>query len=115
LGGADFAELAKTSSQELASQSLAGDMGFVKISELLPELSEAVDSMTIGQVKLMASRYGLHLVKLVAKNNNGPQGASQVHLNQIFIKTNDFQQWLNNETKNLNVKILINPALSTDH
>lgn len=108
--GTDFGGLAKTYSQDPASQPLEGDMGFVLTSGLLPEISGAVDGMSAGQTKLLPSRYGLHIVKLLEKNNNGAQNNPQAHLSQIFIKTGGFEQWLDNETKNIKIKILINPV-----
>jgi hypothetical protein len=108
--GGDFAYLAKNFSQEPTSQALNGDMGYVKISDLLPELSESVDGMAVGQTKIVASRYGLHVIKLLEKNNNNPQNTAQFHLTQIFVQAADFEQWLGSETKNIKVKILINPA-----
>ena len=42
-----------------------GDLGFFKKSELLPEIRKAVSNMKIGEIKVVKTRLGVHIIKLV--------------------------------------------------
>jgi len=102
--GEDFGKLAASYSQDDSSRVMEGDMGFLKINDLLPELKEGIDGMQPGQIKLMSSRYGIHLILLVEKED---QDGGQAHLKQIFFKTEGFDDWLTKQTKDIKVKNLI--------
>lgn len=108
--GDNFQDLAKTYSADPNSGKLGGDAGFIAVGDLLPELSEGVDAMKAGEVKLLASRYGLHIIKLEEKDNNGPGGAPRIHIRQIVLKAGDFAGWFKEETNKIKVKIFINPV-----
>jgi parvulin-like peptidyl-prolyl isomerase len=99
--GADMGALAASSTEDSSGQDTQGDLGFVDITQLLPELRESVGNMKVGDVKVIASRYGLNIIKLEAQNGN------QLHLRQIFLQGADFQMWYNNETKGYSVEQLI--------
>ena len=99
--GADMAVLASNASQDNSGKQAEGDLGFVDITQLLPELREGVGNMKVGDIKIIPSRYGLHIIKLEAKNGN------QLHLRQIFLNGVNFQMWYNNETNGYKVTELI--------
>ena len=105
--GENFEGLAKKFSQDQASSLVEGDLGFVEIPKLLPELQEQLDGVKPGELKLIPSRFGLHLIKVVETDNNGPQNSSRVHLQQIFIKTTGFDDWLLNEQSKIKVKQIV--------
>ncbi len=42
-----------------------GDLGFFKKRELLPEIRKAVSNMKIGEIKVVKTRLGVHIIKLV--------------------------------------------------
>lgn len=64
--GADFAALAKEHSKHVESASGGGDMGWIPINQLLPEVSKAAETMKIGEIKgPVQSPQGLHLIKLL--------------------------------------------------
>ncbi len=100
--GENMAALAQTYTQDQTGQNVSGDLGFVDPSALVQELREPVESLKIGDIALAASRYGLHVLKLEGKNGN------LVHLRQIFVKTDDFQTWLNQQRQNYKLVKLIN-------
>lgn len=105
--GQSMGVLAKNYSQDPQGQLTDGDMGFMAVTDLLPEMQEAVDSLSVSQVKIIPSRLGLHLVKLEEKDNNGANEANRVHLREIFIKGSNFDSWLETETQNLVVRSFI--------
>lgn len=64
--GADFAAIAKASSQDKASGARGGDMGFVPDEALLPEIRKAADAMKPGDISQpIETAAGFHIVKLI--------------------------------------------------
>ena len=100
--GKDIGQLAKQFSQDGSSADLQGDLGFIDLTKLLPELQEGVDSLSVGQVKILPSRFGIQIVKLEGKSG------SLLHLRSIYIKGSDFQTWLTGQEQKFKVIKLIN-------
>jgi hypothetical protein len=100
--GQNFAALAKSYSQDQASAITGGDLGFVDPVNLLPELREPIENMKVGDIDILASRLGLHVIKLQSRNGN------QDHIYQIFLKTGDFQAWYSQATDSDQVIKLLN-------
>lgn len=92
--GGNFDEIAKAYTQDEATKDFAGDSGVIIFDELLPEFQEGLKDAKVGDTNLVASRYGLHILKTLELNNDGPDGAKQTHIQQIFVKTEDFPSWL---------------------
>jgi peptidyl-prolyl cis-trans isomerase D len=66
--GGDFAELAATSSDDLGSSSLGGDLGFSSGDAFPPEMEEAIAGLEAGEVSaLVETDAGLHLIKLTER------------------------------------------------
>lgn len=64
--GADFAALARKSSQHAASAGKGGDMGWLNDSELAPAFRQAIQGLSKGEVAAPAAgAEGLHILKLV--------------------------------------------------
>ncbi len=105
--GKSLESLASQYSQDQASSQMEGDVGFVEENQLLPEFQKGLDSIAEGKVGLVVSRFGLHMLKVVGKDNQGTNGASRVHLKQIFIKTEDPTAWYNSESDKIKVRQLI--------
>ncbi|HIJ83128.1 MAG: peptidylprolyl isomerase [Magnetococcales bacterium] len=63
---ADFASLAKEHSKHAESASAGGDMGWIPLNQLLPEVSKVAESMKVGEIKgPIQSPQGFHVVKLL--------------------------------------------------
>ncbi|MBF0271326.1 MAG: peptidylprolyl isomerase [Magnetococcales bacterium] len=66
-GDADFATLARKYSQHQPSAAQGGDMGWVEVNQLLPEVRKALEGMKAGDVGgPVVSGQGLHVIKLIA-------------------------------------------------
>jgi parvulin-like peptidyl-prolyl isomerase len=100
--GENMGALATTFSQDETSKSVFGDLGFVDTSEVLPELREPLSSIKVGEVEIIPSRFGLHIIRLEGKNGN------QMHLRQIFLEDSNFDNWYSTQTQNIKVYKLLN-------
>ena len=99
--GQSMGSLATDYNQDQTYKATQGDMGFIDVATVLPELKEAISGMKIGEIKIVPSRNGLHILKIEEKKDN------LTRLRQIFIKASGFDSWLTSETKKLSIKQLI--------
>jgi PPIC-type PPIASE domain len=100
-GGQSFDDVSKAYTQDESTKDFAGDSGMIAFDELLPEFRAALKDGKVGDVKLVSSRYGLHILKILEQNNDGESGSKQIHLQQIFIKQTGFAEWLKQQTDNI--------------
>lgn len=100
--GQEFGTLAAQYSDDAVEKNIKGDMGYVDPSLALPELKGKLVEMKIGQVEILPSRLGLHIIKLTDKQGN------LGHYFEIFLKNRTFDSWLTEETKKFSIKIYAN-------
>lgn len=63
---ADFAALAKSYSQDATTRAQGGDIGFVPLSQLTPEMRPVIEPLKAGEVAApVQSTAGFHILKLV--------------------------------------------------
>lgn len=66
--GASFAELAHAHSDDVASASTGGDLGWVNPGEMVPEFEQAMDALGVGEIsEPVQSPFGWHLVEVIAR------------------------------------------------
>ena len=69
VGGADFAELARTNSED-ATASKGGDLGWVAPGETVPEFERAMNSLKNGEISApIQSPFGWHLVQVLERRS----------------------------------------------
>lgn len=79
--GADFAEMAKKYSDDPASASKGGDLGFVKRGVFYPAFEAAAYALKPGQVSdVVETPAGFHIIKLIEKRGE------TIHVRHILIK-----------------------------
>ncbi len=82
--GKDFAELAKTWSEDPSGER-GGDLGFFGRGDMVPEFEQATFALQPGQVSpVFTSSFGYHVVKLEEKKTEA--GKEQVHARHILMK-----------------------------
>ena len=106
--GSSFEEVSKTFNEDLLANKLDGTLGFIELNNLLPELKQGLENLPNGELKILPSRMGIHVVKVVSREKNSPSGSDRIELQGIFIKLEDFELWFNNSTKNFAVHMFIN-------
>jgi peptidyl-prolyl cis-trans isomerase C len=63
--GADFAELARTESNDVASSSKGGDLGFFKHGQTVPSFEDAAFALPDGELSQpVKTSYGYHLIRV---------------------------------------------------
>jgi peptidyl-prolyl cis-trans isomerase D len=71
-GGADFAELARKSSEDAGSAPSGGDLGCFPRGRMVPEFDQAVFSMEPGTISdLVKTNFGYHVIRLGSVREEG--------------------------------------------
>lgn len=89
--GAKFEEVALAEAGK-DNNTFGGDTGFFNFDDLLPEFQTIVKDVAVGSNVLAPSRYGLHVIKVLARSKN-EQGQDQMQLQQIYIEGGNFEDW----------------------
>ena len=98
--GKDFAELAKTYSDDPAAAKDGGDLGTFKKADMLPEIGNSVAAMKPGEVsELVLSQAGLHIIKLEERTQSTgkPFADAKGEIEEIVYKNKAderFAQWV---------------------
>lgn len=87
--GEDFAELAKTNSQDIGSAASGGDLDFFGKGKMVAEFEAVAFALQPGQVSdVVKTKFGYHIIKVTEKKDD------QVRASHILIKSVDFEQYL---------------------
>ncbi len=69
--GANFADLARTYSDDPGSRERGGDLGFTRKGELVPSFEKAANDLKPGQISgIVESRFGYHIIQLIGKDGD---------------------------------------------
>ena len=70
-GGDDFAELARSNSDDRASALKGGDLGWTSPGELVPEFEQAMDKLKPGEISdPFKTQYGWHIVQVLGRRQH---------------------------------------------
>lgn len=75
--GGNFAALATKYSTDPGSKDKGGDLGWAAPSAYVAEFGNAVSAMKVGEVRLVKSQYGYHIVKLLGRRASTQQTLAQ--------------------------------------
>lgn len=99
----DFSEVAKNYS-EGESAANGGYVGWFSEDQMLPEISAFAFSMKKGDVSdVVVSSLGYHIIKI--ENRRTIDGADQLEIRQIFVRTKSLSEWLLEKEQNMNIYI----------
>lgn len=104
-----FTRLAQTYSKDNSSKDLGGDLGSRSESEILYILRSHLNNLRPGQTDLVASQFGLHIIRLENKLEDKNQNMeTKYHFKQIFLPLEGFEDWLKTSTQPITSNIYIN-------
>lgn len=76
--GADFAAMAKKYSEDPGSKDKGGELGFVRRGTMVPAFDNAIFTQPIGQLSIVRSQYGFHIVQVEARHPAHQQPLNEV-------------------------------------
>jgi peptidyl-prolyl cis-trans isomerase SurA len=80
-GGEDFAEIAKTFSDDFASARIGGDLGWTKRGKFVPAFEAAAYKLDEGDISdVVESEFGFHLIQLMGRRGNS------IHTRHVLVK-----------------------------
>lgn len=95
--GADFAEQARRYSQDGSAQQ-GGDLGWISPGETVPEFEAEMNKLKPGQMGVVQSQFGWHLIQVLARRNadvSEKQKREQARIAIGTFKSDElFQDWL---------------------
>lgn len=97
--GEDFAEIARASSEDSASASQGGDLGWVEPKSLVPEFEKAMNALSPQQLsEPVRTPFGLHLIQVLERRQQTVSGerARNAARSQIHARKADdrYEQWV---------------------
>lgn len=96
-GGADFAEQAKRFSQDGSAQQ-GGDLDWISPGQTVPEFEEIMDGLQTGQMGVVQTQFGWHLIQVLERRNADVSVQQQNQQARIAIgsfKSEElYQDWL---------------------
>lgn len=98
----DWKEVASTYSDDLASFWSGGDVGYVDLSQAIPEYAQAVQGLPLHNPAVIYTRYGAHIVEVL--NRVSKDGKELTQLREIVLRPKHFDTWLAEQTSAVPVK-----------
>jgi peptidyl-prolyl cis-trans isomerase D len=77
-GGADFADLAKKDSDDPGSKDSGGELPFAQHGAMVPEFDKAIFSQKIGDIAIVKSQFGYHVVQVEERKQAHAQELNEV-------------------------------------
>lgn len=101
--GANFPEMAKKYSEGNTGAN-GGSLGWFQLTDLAPELQEAVKGAPLGKATaIIESSLGYHIV--LVEETKVDNETTLYRLSQIFVKKISFSTWLTQEMQNLSIYV----------
>lgn len=102
---ADFAAVVEKYSDG-RTKANAGDLGWYVLEDLAPELRSAVDVAKVGvPTDMVESSLGYHI--LLVKETKAEEGKRLYHLSQVFVRKDNFIDWLMDKIRGEPVRVLL--------
>ena len=102
--GMSFEEVAMKYS-EGATAKQGGDLGWIAVSDLTPEVAQAVKSQAIGRpTDVVESQLGFHILRVDERKKDVESG-DMVHMKQIFSRKMTFSDWLSDQMQQMKIRV----------
>jgi len=88
--GADFAQLARESSEDPVTKALGGDLGYVDPGEMDPAFEKAALALAPGKLSdVVTTPYGFHIILVTARRDAGYDSLSEVQdrIREVLLKS----------------------------
>ncbi len=108
-GKASFEELAAKYSDDTDSRDLGGDLGWIPVTNLPPDMRSVIDTMKVGSISApVLTQFGYHIIKLIDRKKGGKPGFEEVQpqLTQILYQRK-LQKAIDRYVKKLRKKIYV--------
>ncbi|MEJ2107595.1 MAG: peptidylprolyl isomerase [Acidiferrobacteraceae bacterium] len=114
LAGESFANIARADSDDAASGSHGGDLGWVTPGQMVPEFEAAMNKLKPGQISQpVRSRYGYHLIEVLGRRQKdiGKERKRVSARQQIAERKNEerLQEWQRQLREEAYVEVLASP------
>jgi peptidyl-prolyl cis-trans isomerase D len=76
--GGNWADLAKKNSDDPGSKDAGGELGFSQRGRMVPEFDAAIFSQKIGDIKIVKSQFGYHIVQVEERSTAHAQSLAEV-------------------------------------
>ena len=76
--GGNFAELAKKNSDDPGSKDTGGELGFAQRGHMVPEFDNAIFTQKIGDMKIVKTQFGYHIVQVEERTAAHTQSLNEV-------------------------------------
>ena len=76
--GGNWTDLAKKDSDDPGSKDSGGELGFAKRGQMVPEFDSAIFGQKIGDIKIVKSQYGFHIIQVEERTPAHTQSLAEV-------------------------------------
>ena len=76
--GGNWTDLAKTNSDDPGSKDTGGELGFAQRGKMVPEFDNAIFTQKIGDIAIVKSQFGYHIVQVEERQTAHAQSLSEV-------------------------------------
>jgi peptidyl-prolyl cis-trans isomerase D len=87
--GGSWTDLAKKYSDDPGSKDKGGELGFAKRGQMVPEFDKAIFTQKIGDIAIVKSNFGYHIVQVEQRDTAHTQPLSEVQANIVAALTRD--------------------------
>jgi peptidyl-prolyl cis-trans isomerase D len=87
--GGSWTDLAKKYSDDPGSKDQGGELGFAQRGKMVPEFDKAIFSQKIGDIEIVKSSFGYHIVQVEERQSAHTQPLSEVQANIVAALTRD--------------------------
>lgn len=112
MDGADFADLARTHTDDTGSAVNGGDLGWMSGEELVPSFAKTMHSTKINEIsKPFESQFGWHILQVLERKSENMASQYQKAIAKNFLRKRKFQDELENWLQELKDEAYIDVKL----